>query len=141
MLKTLSAVTSLAFRPSFHSPGARHLSPSCIWASSPPVRVSSAAAVGPLSSPHRLRTQRHRLRPRRRGRALPAERGSALPADKQIDLSTADLRKLRVRELRRILDDWGEACKGCAEKSDFIRRIHELMPKYAPRAAGARADL
>ena len=72
---------------------------------------------------------------------LRAERGSALPADKQIDLSTADLRKLRVKELRRILDDWGEACKGCAEKSDFIRRIHELMPKYAPRAAGARADL
>ncbi|XP_019475495.1 mesencephalic astrocyte-derived neurotrophic factor, partial [Meleagris gallopavo] len=64
-----------------------------------------------------------------------------LKYDKQIDLSTADLRKLRVKELRRILDDWGEACKGCAEKSDFIRRIHELMPKYAPRAAGARADL
>lgn len=71
----------------------------------------------------------------------PAERDSALPADKQIDLSTADLRKLRVKELRRILDDWGETCKGCAEKSDFIRRIHELMPKYAPRAAGARSDL
>ncbi|XP_017587775.1 PREDICTED: mesencephalic astrocyte-derived neurotrophic factor, partial [Corvus brachyrhynchos] len=64
-----------------------------------------------------------------------------LKYDKQIDLSTADLRKLRVKELRRILDDWGEVCKGCAEKSDFIRRIHELMPKYAPRAAGARADL
>ncbi|XP_009995266.1 PREDICTED: mesencephalic astrocyte-derived neurotrophic factor [Chaetura pelagica] len=55
-----------------------------------------------------------------------------LKYDKQIDLSTADLRKLRVKELRRILDDWGEACKGCAEKSDFIRRIHELMPKYRP---------
>lgn len=80
--------------------------------------------------------------PRRpRTRTAPAECGSALPADKQIDLSTADLRKLRVKELRRILEDWGEACKGCAEKSDFIRRIHELMPKYAPRAAGARADL
>uniref|UniRef100_A0A8C6ZR26 Mesencephalic astrocyte derived neurotrophic factor n=1 Tax=Nothoprocta perdicaria TaxID=30464 RepID=A0A8C6ZR26_NOTPE len=64
-----------------------------------------------------------------------------LKYDKQIDLSTADLRKLRVKELRRILDDWGETCKGCAEKADFIRRIHELMPKYAPRAAGARADL
>ncbi|NWY47359.1 MANF factor, partial [Sylvia atricapilla] len=64
-----------------------------------------------------------------------------LKYDKQIDLSTADLRKLRVKELRRILDDWGEVCKGCAEKSDFIRRIHELMPKYAPRAAGARTDL
>lgn len=70
-----------------------------------------------------------------------SERSSALPADKQIDLSTADLRKLRVKELRRILDDWGEVCKGCAEKSDFIRRIHELMPKYAPKAAGARTDL
>lgn len=66
---------------------------------------------------------------------------SAFPADKQIDLSTADLRKLRVKELRRILDDWGEVCKGCVEKYDFIRRIHELMPKYAPRAAGARTDL
>ncbi|OPJ80866.1 putative RNA-binding protein 15B [Patagioenas fasciata monilis] len=53
-----------------------------------------------------------------------------LKYDKQIDLSTADLRKLRVKELRRILDDWGETCKGCAEKSDFIRRIHELMPNY-----------
>lgn len=70
-----------------------------------------------------------------------SECSSALPTDKQIDLSTADLRKLRVKELRRILDDWGEVCKGCAEKSDFIRRIHELMPKYAPRAAGARTDL
>uniref|UniRef100_A0A8B9ZJA7 Mesencephalic astrocyte derived neurotrophic factor n=1 Tax=Anas platyrhynchos TaxID=8839 RepID=A0A8B9ZJA7_ANAPL len=64
-----------------------------------------------------------------------------LKYDQQIDLSTADLRKLRVKELRRILDEWGEACKGCAEKGDFIRRIHELMPKYAPRAHGARADL
>ncbi|XP_055662333.1 mesencephalic astrocyte-derived neurotrophic factor [Falco peregrinus] len=64
-----------------------------------------------------------------------------LKYDRQIDLGTADLRKLRVKELRRILDDWGEACKGCAEKGDFIRRIHELMPKHAPRAAGARADL
>ncbi|XP_035402960.1 mesencephalic astrocyte-derived neurotrophic factor isoform X1 [Cygnus olor] len=64
-----------------------------------------------------------------------------LKYDQHIDLSTADLRKLRVKELRRILDEWGEACKGCAEKGDFIRRIHELMPKYAPRAHGARADL
>ncbi|XP_030812803.1 mesencephalic astrocyte-derived neurotrophic factor [Camarhynchus parvulus] len=64
-----------------------------------------------------------------------------LKYDKQIDLSTVDLRKLRVKELRRILDDWGEVCKGCVEKYDFIRRIHELMPKYAPRAAGARTDL
>ncbi|XP_018428600.1 PREDICTED: mesencephalic astrocyte-derived neurotrophic factor [Nanorana parkeri] len=60
---------------------------------------------------------------------------------KQIDLSTVDLKKLRVKELKKILDDWGETCKGCAEKSDFIRKINELMPRYAPNAAQARTDL
>ncbi|KAM9326645.1 mesencephalic astrocyte-derived neurotrophic factor [Gastrophryne carolinensis] len=64
-----------------------------------------------------------------------------LKYDKQIDLSTVDLKKLRVKELRKILDDWGETCKGCAEKSDFIRKINELMPKYAPNVAQARTDL
>ncbi|XP_075430305.1 mesencephalic astrocyte-derived neurotrophic factor [Ascaphus truei] len=64
-----------------------------------------------------------------------------LKYDKQIDLSTVELKKLRVKELKRILDDWGETCKGCAEKSDYIRKINELMPKYAPNAASARTDL
>ncbi|XP_042833001.1 mesencephalic astrocyte-derived neurotrophic factor [Panthera tigris] len=64
-----------------------------------------------------------------------------LKYDKQIDLSTVDLKKLRVKELKKILDDWGETCKGCAEKSDYIRKINELMPKYAPKAAGSRTDL
>ncbi|OCT85676.1 mesencephalic astrocyte-derived neurotrophic factor [Xenopus laevis] len=64
-----------------------------------------------------------------------------LKYDKQIDLSTVDLKKLKVKELKKILDDWGESCKGCAEKSDFIRKINELMPKYAPNAANARTDL
>ncbi|KAM4721962.1 mesencephalic astrocyte-derived neurotrophic factor [Rhinophrynus dorsalis] len=64
-----------------------------------------------------------------------------LKYDKQIDLSTVELKKLRVKELKKILDDWGETCKGCAEKSDYIRKINELMPKYAPNAASARTDL
>ncbi|XP_075688078.1 mesencephalic astrocyte-derived neurotrophic factor [Rhinoderma darwinii] len=64
-----------------------------------------------------------------------------LKYDKQIDLSTVDLKKLRVKELKKILDDWDETCKGCAEKSDYIRKINELMPKYAPNAAHARTDL
>ncbi|KAM8930395.1 mesencephalic astrocyte-derived neurotrophic factor [Pelodytes ibericus] len=64
-----------------------------------------------------------------------------LKYDKQIDLSTVDLKKLKVKELKKILDDWGEICKGCAEKSDYIRKINELMPKYAPNAANARTDL
>jgi hypothetical protein len=62
-------------------------------------------------------------------------------ADKQVDLSTVDLKKLKVKDLKKILEEWGESCKGCAEKSDFIRKITELMPKYAPTAAKARTDL
>lgn len=73
--------------------------------------------------------------------SYPAIYYPAFPADKQIDLSTVDLKKLRVKELKKILDDWGEMCKGCAEKSDYIRKINELMPKYAPKAASARTDL
>lgn len=62
-------------------------------------------------------------------------------ADKQLDLSTVDLKKLKVKDLKKILEDWGESCKGCAEKSDFIRKITELMPQYAPAAAKARTEL
>ncbi|KAJ3602982.1 hypothetical protein NHX12_030726 [Muraenolepis orangiensis] len=64
-----------------------------------------------------------------------------LKYDKQVDLSTVDLKKLKVKDLKKILEEWGETCKGCAEKSDFIRKITELMPKYAPTAAKARTDL
>ncbi|XP_049590339.1 mesencephalic astrocyte-derived neurotrophic factor isoform X3 [Syngnathus scovelli] len=60
--------------------------------------------------------------------------------DKQVDLSSVDLKKLKVKDLKKILEEWGESCKGCAEKADFIRKIVELMPKYAP-GAGARTDL
>ncbi|KAG1953574.1 mesencephalic astrocyte-derived neurotrophic factor [Pimephales promelas] len=64
-----------------------------------------------------------------------------LKYDKQVDLSSVDLKKLKVKDLKKILEEWGESCKGCAEKSDFIRKINELMPKYAPNAAKARTDL
>ncbi|KAM9361883.1 mesencephalic astrocyte-derived neurotrophic factor [Symphorus nematophorus] len=64
-----------------------------------------------------------------------------LKYDKQLDLTTVDLKKLKVKDLKKILEEWGETCKGCAEKSDFIRKITELMPKYAPAAAKARTDL
>ena len=63
------------------------------------------------------------------------------PADKQVDLNTVDLKKLKVKDLKKILEEWGETCKGCAEKSDFIRKINELMPMYAPNAAKARTEL
>ncbi|KAJ8404068.1 hypothetical protein AAFF_G00344180 [Aldrovandia affinis] len=61
--------------------------------------------------------------------------------DKQVDLSTADLKKLKVKDLKKILADWAETCKGCVEKSDFIRRINELTTKYAPTAAKVQTEL
>lgn len=50
--------------------------------------------------------------------------------EKQIDLKNVDLKKLKVRDLKKILNDWDESCDGCLEKSDFIKRIEELKPKH-----------
>lgn len=55
--------------------------------------------------------------------------------DKQIDLNAVDLKKLKVRDLKKILSDWDETCDGCLEKPDFIKRIEELKPKYQGGAA------
>lgn len=54
--------------------------------------------------------------------------------DKQIDLKNVDLKKLKVRDLKKILNDWDEVCDGCIEKSDFINRIEELKPQYMGRS-------
>uniref|UniRef100_A0A182JC74 Mesencephalic astrocyte-derived neurotrophic factor homolog n=1 Tax=Anopheles atroparvus TaxID=41427 RepID=A0A182JC74_ANOAO len=50
--------------------------------------------------------------------------------DKQIDVNAVDLKKLKVRDLKKILSDWDEECDGCLEKTDFIKRIEELKHKY-----------
>ena len=57
-------------------------------------------------------------------------------SEKKIDLSEVDFKKLKVKDLKKILSDWDQdqACKGCSEKSDFVRAVKELMPKHAPEA-------
>jgi len=50
--------------------------------------------------------------------------------EKTIDLKTVDLKKLKVRDLKKILSTWDEDCEGCIEKTDFIKRIESLKPKY-----------
>lgn len=50
-------------------------------------------------------------------------------------MANVNFKKLKVKDLKKILSDWEEQCKGCTEKSDFISRIKELMPTYAPDAA------
>ena len=50
--------------------------------------------------------------------------------EKTIDLKTVDLKKLRVKDLKKILNDWDERCENCIEKAEFIKRIEELKHKY-----------
>ncbi|KAK2548858.1 Mesencephalic astrocyte-derived neurotrophic factor [Acropora cervicornis] len=54
-----------------------------------------------------------------------------LQYDKQIDLKNVDLKKLRVKQLKKILSDWDEECVGCLEKSDFIRRVEQLKTEHS----------
>lgn len=61
-----------------------------------------------------------------------------LKYEKQMDFVNANFRKLKVKDLKKILNDWEDSCRGCTEKDDYIRRIEELLPKYAPEAARAR---
>uniref|UniRef100_A0A8C3A447 Cerebral dopamine neurotrophic factor n=1 Tax=Cyclopterus lumpus TaxID=8103 RepID=A0A8C3A447_CYCLU len=49
------------------------------------------------------------------------------------DLSSDGLKKTRVLELRNILASWGEECRGCLEKHEFVSLIQEKAPLHAPR--------
>ncbi|XP_051007278.1 cerebral dopamine neurotrophic factor [Acomys russatus] len=53
-----------------------------------------------------------------------------LKYEKKLDLASVDLRKMRVAELKQILHSWGEECRACAEKNDYVALIEELAPKY-----------
>jgi hypothetical protein len=51
-----------------------------------------------------------------------------------------DFKKLKVSELKQILAEWEEQCRGCSEKSDYVRLVEELLPKHAPEAVKARSQ-
>ncbi|XP_055449906.1 cerebral dopamine neurotrophic factor [Psammomys obesus] len=57
-----------------------------------------------------------------------------LKYEKKLDLASVDLGKMRVSELKQILRSWGEECRACAEKSDYVSLIKELAPKYVETA-------
>ncbi|XP_028933207.1 cerebral dopamine neurotrophic factor [Ornithorhynchus anatinus] len=59
--------------------------------------------------------------------------------ERKLDLESVNLLRMRVAELKRILDSWGEACTACVEKADFVNVIKELTPKYA--ATSPRSEL
>ncbi len=44
--------------------------------------------------------------------------------EEQVDLKTVDLDKQKVKTLKKILlESYGDPCKGCVEKEDYIRKI------------------
>ncbi|XP_062861392.1 cerebral dopamine neurotrophic factor [Trichomycterus rosablanca] len=49
-----------------------------------------------------------------------------------LDWSREALSKMRVLELKRVLASWGEECRACLEKTDFIDLIQEVAPKHSP---------
>ena len=50
--------------------------------------------------------------------------------DQKIDLKNTNLKKLRVKQLKKILNDFDETCQGCVEKSDYIKKIQEVMAEH-----------
>ncbi|XP_043093696.1 cerebral dopamine neurotrophic factor isoform X2 [Puntigrus tetrazona] len=48
-----------------------------------------------------------------------------------LDWSRDALSKMRVLELKRVLASWGEECRACLEKSEFIDLIQEVAPKHS----------
>ena len=55
-----------------------------------------------------------------------------------MDFANVNLAKLKVKDLKGILSDWDEQCKGCTEKNEYVSRVEELMKKYAPEAYAKR---
>lgn len=59
---------------------------------------------------------------------------------KPIDWSTVDLNKMRVKELKHILDGWGEKCEGCTEKGDYMNLINRIKDKHIGVGGAAAAS-
>jgi hypothetical protein len=43
-----------------------------------------------------------------------------------VNVETVDVSTLKVKQLRKVLQDqYGDACKGCVEREDYIARINK----------------
>ena len=47
-------------------------------------------------------------------------------SEKKIDLKTVNIKKLKVKELKKILEQHGQDCKGCTEKSEYVRKVEAI---------------
>lgn len=78
------------------------------------------------------------------GGAAPAhaeEEAAAADADAETPTEMPNFSKMRVKELRAIVEDRGMQCKGCAEKADYVERaaeVYHLPIKAAPDPVEAK---
>ena len=49
------------------------------------------------------------------------------------ELTEAELKKMRVRALKRLLKERGESCKGCTDKSEFVAKVLKVQKKKAKK--------
>ena len=57
------------------------------------------------------------------------------------DLSKLDddtLEGMRVKELKKILTEFSEACEGCTEKRDFVNKVKKLVASQAGKSGERR---
>lgn len=65
---------------------------------------------------------------KRRSSVICSIRFASIVDPPKVDAST-DFAKLKVGEIKRLLSEKGVPCEGCVEKSDFVRKIKEVMGK------------
>ena len=49
--------------------------------------------------------------------------------ERTIDLATVEPKKLRVKDLKKILSDHDEKCENCIEKAEFVAKVEELQAR------------
>lgn len=49
-----------------------------------------------------------------------------LKYEKQIDLKTVNIKKLKVKDLKKILEQNGQDCKGCTEKGEYVKKVEAI---------------
>ena len=43
-----------------------------------------------------------------------------------------DFTKMRVGQLKQILESWGESCRECVEKADFVAKVKQVFGVSRP---------
>eukprot|EP00999_Lentomonas_sp_LEN2_P001083 NODE_2088_length_656_cov_54.964083_g2038_i0.p1 GENE.NODE_2088_length_656_cov_54.964083_g2038_i0~~NODE_2088_length_656_cov_54.964083_g2038_i0.p1 ORF type:complete len:166 (+),score=23.40 NODE_2088_length_656_cov_54.964083_g2038_i0:79-576(+) len=50
----------------------------------------------------------------------------ALKPEKKIDLASTDVKSLKIKDLKKILEQHGQKCVGCVDKSDYVSMVQSI---------------